>query len=516
MATNLERIAIIDIGSNSARLVISHIFENHSYQLVYSQKKTLRLSKEINEQGELTEKGLQKTVNTLRSFDHMCKIFETDHNIIICTAAIRNAKNSEAVIQELSRVVSSKINVIPGEREAQLSYQGVINTMSVEDAIIFDLGGGSTELILVHDRQELFKISLPFGAVNITEQFALSDVMSKEVQQRVVDLLQSELAKLPWLKNVQLPLIGVGGTARSLAKIFQKQENYPYNKLHNFPINVSQFASLHDFVININNIERRKIAGLSAERADIFLAGITIINTIVQTVQPPQIIVSGSGLREGVFYEYYRQKFIDNHIDEADILKQSIYNLLKLSNLDIEHAEKVYSMSEKMFVSWFALHRLPKEYRKILMVAALLHDIGISINYYNHDKHTKYLIEHAQIYGVTHREQLLAALVAGWHNGISNNLLISSVYNEILSEEDVIIARKLAVFLAIAECLDYTQTNTLKDIIPSFASNGEPCLTLIANGKEDGCANIEFMELNKQLRLFKKEFAVKLQVLSEF
>lgn len=514
MIRTLKRIAIIDIGSNSARLVISHIFDNASHQLVYSQKKTLRLSKEINEQGELTEKGLQKTVNALRSFDHMCKIFNTQHNIIICTAAIRNAKNSAAVLRELSNVVDSKINVIPGEREAQLAYQGVINTMLVEDAVIFDLGGGSTELILVHDRQELFKVSLPFGAVNITEQFSLSDTMTKEIQKKVTNLLQTELSRLPWLQNVQIPLIGVGGTARSLAKIFQKQENYPYNKLHNFPINPQQFETFHNNVITTNNAERRKIAGLSTERADIFLAGITIINTIMQTVCPPEIIISGSGLREGVFYEYYHSKFDNNAIEPADILKRSIYNLLKLYNLDIEHAEKVAEMSEKMFVSWFALHRLPKEYRKILLVAALLHDIGISINYYNHDKHTKYLIENAQLYGLSHREQLLAALVAGWHNGISNNLLVSSLHSKIFSDEDELVARKLAVFLAIAESLDYTQTNTLKDIEPSFASNGEPSLTLIANGKEDGCANIEFMELNKQLRLFKKEFGVKLQVLS--
>ena len=149
----MERIAIIDIGSNSARLVISHMYKSGAYNMVYNQKEALRLSQKVNEKGILTEAAFTSTVETMKSFAYMCKIYHADTIIAVATAAIRNATNGQELVDLVTRETGIKLQIISGKEEAYYSYLGVINTLDVANGIIFDLGGGSTELIYFKNRR---------------------------------------------------------------------------------------------------------------------------------------------------------------------------------------------------------------------------------------------------------------------------------------------------------------------------------------------------------------------------
>ena len=162
----MQRIAIIDIGSNSARLVISHIYKNGAYNMVYNQKEALRLSQKVDEKNMLTEVAFSSTIETMKSFAYMCKIYQADKTIAVATAAIRNAANGAELVARVAEETGIQLHIISGNTEAYISYLGVINTLNVKDGIIFDLGGGSTELILFKNRKILESVSLPIGAVN--------------------------------------------------------------------------------------------------------------------------------------------------------------------------------------------------------------------------------------------------------------------------------------------------------------------------------------------------------------
>ena len=226
----MQRIAIIDIGSNSARLVISHIYKNGAYNMVYNQKEALRLSQKLDKTGRLTEEAFASTLETMKSFAYMCRLYNADKTIAVATAAIRSAPNGP----ELTRLVEAEtgitLHIITGNTEAYISYLGVINTLPVKDGIIFDLGGGSTELILFKNRQIVESVSLPFGAVNTTDMFNTRGTMSPNVYSDMSFFLLSRLSQHPWLKQNRLPLIGVGGTARTLGKMQQKRSKYPSSK----------------------------------------------------------------------------------------------------------------------------------------------------------------------------------------------------------------------------------------------------------------------------------------------
>ena len=461
----MQRIAIIDIGSNSARLVISHIYKNGAYNMVYNQKEALRLSQKLDKTGRLTEEAFASTLETMKSFAYMCRLYNADKTIAVATAAIRSAPNGP----ELTRLVEAEtgitLHIITGNTEAYISYLGVINTLPVKDG-----------------------------------------TMSPNVYSDMSFFLLSRLSQHPWLKQNRLPLIGVGGTARTLGKMQQKRSKYPSSKIHNYKFSAQAFHDIFSQLRSTTLEQRRKIAGLSSERADIILAGAGIINCLLETTGCKQMIISGCGLREGLFFDYY-SKSENMPLIAPDILDRSTQNILTLYTPDTTHSKHITELALTMFDAWKDLHKLDKDYRKLLKTAALLHDIGITINFYSHARHSAYMIQNAQIFGLSHREQLITSAIAGWHNGISKNYFRDRNYKELLNENHWQAINKLSLLLALAESLDYSQTNQIRGIQPRIEKK-HAVLTLHA----EGIPSIEMHQIKQHIRWFAKVFGVELSV----
>ena len=502
----MQRIAIIDIGSNSARLVISHIYKNGAYNMVYNQKEALRLSQKVDSKNMLTEAAFASTLETMKSFAYMCKIYKVDKTIAVATAAIRNAYNGVDLVSRVMEVTGIQLHIISGNTEAYISYLGVINTLDVKNGIIFDLGGGSTELILFQNRQIVESVSLPLGAVNTTGMFNTRNEMPPNVFSDVNFFVKSHLERYPWLKQQGLPLIGVGGTARTLAKIVQRSKKYPTTKLHNYALTAQTFRAYFNKLRDTNLEQRKKISGLSSERSDIILAGCSIISCLFDISNSKKLIVSGCGLREGLFFDYY-YKAHDLPVVADNILERSRENILKLYTPDTSHSKHITALALNMFDSWPKLHGVNKSHRKLLETAALLHDIGITINFYSHARHSAYMIQNAQLFGLTHKEQVITAAIAGWHNGVSKNYFRDKFYKELLSDEDWDLVNKLALLLALAESLDYSQTNQINNIAPYLDKRGA-VIKIFA----DDIPSIEMHQIKSHQSWFRKIFGAELSV----
>ncbi len=502
----MQRIAIIDIGSNSARLVISHIYKNGAYNMVYNQKEALRLSQKVNNQNMLTQTAFDFTLETMKSFAHMCKIYKADKTIAVATAAIRNAYNGVDLVTRVAEETGIHLHIISGNMEAYISYLGVINTLDVKDGIIFDLGGGSTELIYFKNRQIQESVSLPFGAVNTTGMFNTRNEMPTNVFSDLRFFINSRLEQYPWLKQQNLPLIGVGGTARTIAKIIQRSKKYPATKIHNYSFNVQTYREFFSNLRGTNLEQRKKISGLSTERSDIILAGSSIVSCLLEVTGSKKLITSGCGLREGLFFDYY-YKANNLPVVADNILERSRENILKLYTADLTHSRHITALALKMFDSWPKLHGLSNSYRKLLETAALLHDIGITINFYSHARHTAYMIQNAQLFGLTHKEQLITAAIAGWHNGVSKNYFRDRFYKDIISDDEWKIINKLALLVALAESLDYSQTNQINKIHP-YLDKKDAVLSIYSND----IPSIEMHQIKSHMSWFKKAFDVELKI----
>lgn len=476
-----------------------HIYVNGAYNLVYNQKEAVRLSEGMSGTGLLQPAAIRRAIDTLKIFAHMIELLQVDIILGVATAAVRNAQNGPAFIRQIAEETGIQISIISGEAEANLGYLGVINTIDIQDAVLFDLGGGSVELTLIKNRRAEQTVSLPFGSVNLTEKFKLQNHVTDSGLEAAAAFMHSQFAQLPWLTGISVPLIGTGGTARNIAKMDQQQKSYPFSRVHNYRLGWLSFNALWKEISKKSLPQRRKFPGLSNGRADIILGGLSIIKCLFDFTRSSQLIISGCGVREGIFFQHHLGQVASSAI-LPDILEHSTMNMLRFYKGHTGHATHVADLAATMFSGWRELLALSDRHLKLLRVAALLHDIGITINYYDHPRHSAYLVENARLFGLTHREQLLTAVVAGWHERPTAKFANHKIYGEFLDENDWQTARKLALLLAIAENLDASQLGLVQAVEASFADS-QARLLLLA----DGPVPLARQALTKLERWFKKD-----------
>lgn len=500
----MENLAIIDMGSNSIRFIVMQINDNQSYFLQYQQKEAIRLGKGMSETGKLNPEGVKRALACLHVYKHMMQVMQVSRCIAVATAAARNASDGAQFIERIREEVGIDVEIISGEREAYFGYLGVVNTIDAKDFIQFDLGGASIEVSLVLNRKIKESVSVPLGAVTMTDKFGLQDVVTQAALDKCVKYVEKRFREMiPWAKDRCLPVIGIGGTVRNLAKMDQYKTNYQLSRVHNYIIPRDRFEPCYQAIIKSNCTRRRKFGGLSTERADIIIAGATIARCLMEFSGGKDLIVSGCGLRDGVFYEYYGKKHGKGSPIVHDVLKASVENYLKRVDRRMEHLERVHDLSLSLFDQLKRLHGAPARSRDLLAVAAWLHDSGKIINYYEHARNSAFIINNAPLYGMTQLEQLKASFIAGFHHGISNKIVRSYRYAMMVTQTEWKEIRKLATLLALAEAADVTY----EGLVTGFEAASTPegvALSIIA-APEANYRAIDF-EMQSLCKQFKKEF----------
>lgn len=470
----MKRVALIDLGSNSVRFVISEITDSGSYRLVYQQKESIRLSEGMWTHQMLTKPAMERAIKTLKSLSHMARDMGVTEIQGIATAAVRLASNGNSFIRRVYAETGIPLRAISGEEEAYLGFLGVVNTIGLDDFIVFDLGGASIEISLIENRQLKKSVSLPMGALVMTGQFKLGHEFTKTEYEAMVDHIQSLLKRENWLKDAKLPLIGIGGTARNIAKMDQREKNYPIPKLHNYKVKKTTIEALFQRVKETPWEERKKIPGLSSERADIIVAGMSIIRELIEYTKASSIIVSGCGLREGLFFQYYGQHYDGQEFLQKtgiidDIVTHSTLNILRsFTPHDVDHSLYIAKLAKQIYKQWKELMPEGERLKLILKVASLLHDLGKQINYYSHARHSAYMIINSNLYGLSHREQLLSAFIASYSHGANSKFIKQSPYLSVLKEGDRDLIQKLSFPLALAEAFEESHERTIRSIQTSI------------------------------------------------
>lgn len=460
----MKKIAVIDIGSNSIRLVIVKINKNNYFNIVDDFKETVRLGKDMTPHGELNPARVEKAIETLTFFKYIYKAHGVTEIITVATEAVRKASNQIEFINRVKLELDIEIKILTGIEEAYYDYFANINSMDISDALLMDIGGSSTELILLENRTIKASISLPFGAINLTDKFNLSKSMDSKTEKDLKSYILTFYKKILWLKKAKnIPIIGIGGTMRNIGKISKKRCNYPIDNLHNYHTTLQEVIEIYSIVKSLDSIDRKKIKGLSKERADIFLGAITAVVTLFQFLNLKELYVSGCGLREGIIYEYILK---DKPVE--DVLEFSIYNHMLNYEINLNHAKKVWDFSKYLYGKLKPLIDKEDNY-KILKTSSLLHDCGLHISPYNYTEHSFYVIQNLKINGLTHKQQLMAAYTAGFHS--ENYFKIDEkYYGKILDRQDIEVIKKLAILLKICESLDCGINNNIQIISCSLDS----------------------------------------------
>lgn len=497
-----KKVGIIDIGSNSVRLLLVEIGEENCFRVINELKEYVRLGDGLDKDDLLSQEKIDLAIKTLTTYKNICDSFQVSKIIAVATEAVRRAKNKSDFLME-TEAIGLNIKILSGTEEAYYDYFSTINSIDVDNALIMDIGGASTEIILVKNRELVNSISFPFGAITLTERFQINDVLGEDQEKGLINFLKKKLNSLEWLKEAKgFPLIGIGGSIRTIGKIQKKVSDYPLNLIHNYEIEDKDVISIYNFVSYKNNIQRKKIKGLSTDRADIFVGAAALVKTLMELCSIKRIQISRNGIREGLLYSYIckNQKPLD------DILSFSINNILVYQNSDIKHSQHIYYIFGSLCTGFKSLIGSASDLSKIIKTAAMLHDIGSNITYYFHHKHSLYMILNSQIYGLTHRELVMSACIAANHR--DDNVAVNyQQYKMIINKEDLELIKKLGLLLRLSESLDKSMTSSVSGVTCDIHSESV-IITTISKGTD----YIEIKDALRASESFKTVFNKKLYV----
>lgn len=495
--------AIIDLGSNSIRMNILGINEKGGYSLIEQASEMVRLSEGMGEKQMLGELPMERTINALIYFKQLLEVYEVVEVYPLATAAVRMAKNQSEFLKRVQYATGLEFIVLTGDQEAYYDYLGVVNTMALADAVILDIGGGSTEIIWMSNRTFKKGISLPIGSVTLTEKVSHQKSRKKRIELAYSEL-DKMLSKISWLNELKgLPIIGLGGVLRTLGKIDRNINAFPIENMHNYKLDAKEVEHLFNLILSTDEKELDKINGISKRRADIITMGIMPFKCLFEKLETKEVRISGNGLRDG----YFLEKHLTSRGNAAivpDVLAHSQENFINRFEINKNHAEHVQFLSLKLFDALDGVNYFEPNDRKLLMTAAMLHDIGMHIEYYDHHIHGFYLVLNGRLDGLTNTERLTVAYLVGSHReeSIKSKMLD---FEGIISKNDIQRLGKLVCILNLAEQLDRAENGVVKDINAVMFGN-----TFSIELLSSAPCDLERAAAGKFTDRFEKQFGLKL------
>jgi exopolyphosphatase/guanosine-5'-triphosphate,3'-diphosphate pyrophosphatase len=492
----MQKIGIADLGSNTTRLIVMAYEPGYCFRLVDEVSEVVRLAEGVGATRRLQPGPIRRAVEALRMFESFCRGSGVDRVVAVGTSAIREAVNQAEFWSALRAATPLDLQIISAQEEAYYGYLGTANALAIHDGFVFDTGGGSTQVGAVKDRRLAESYSVQAGVVRFTERYVKSDPISKEQLRRLRDAATKAFGGLEWLRNAPgQTLAGMGGTVRTLARMDQKARAYPLDRVHGYTLTRQALAGLVEQLARRTRREREQLPGLKSDRADVTLAGAVIVEQLMDTGGFSELVVSGQGVREGIFYTHFLP-----HADPALIENPrsfSVLNLARLSFFEEQHCRAVARIALSLFDQLAPLHGHGAWERELLGHSATLHDIGVSVGYYDHHKHSEYLVHNATLLGFSHREiAILAALVRNHRKGQADLAPLQAV----LAPDDAARIARLSALLRIAEYLERSKSQVVREVRVEL---GETVRVLV---RADGEADVEIWEANRRAGLFKKAF----------
>lgn len=305
---NSRRCAFIDIGTNTILGLIAELKKDDSFDVLDDLAEITRLGEGVQRTGRISPEAEERSLQVLRRYLDRCKDLFVEEIIAVGTSALRDAHNSAEVLSRFEKQLGLNVRVISGDEEAAYSFLAVQRGLPLNrrELLVVDVGGGSTEFIRGSETGVSQAVSINIGSVRLTEQFLHSDPVRKEECEKMQLVIERELALLPhqWLKDASiLTLVGIAGTFTTLAAVEKKLTRYAHSEVHGSRLTLSEVRRQVALYRSKTIAERKTIDGLEPKRADVILAGATLIERIMVFFHLQQAIVSDHGVRYGLLYE---------------------------------------------------------------------------------------------------------------------------------------------------------------------------------------------------------------------
>src|SRR5207302_5603390 len=403
------RLAAVDIGTNSMRLVIAEVQPDGSYRVLDQDREMTRLGRRLYASGRIGDGPMEQSLQTLGRMKAIAEGFGVSELRAIATSAVREAVNGRDFVREAWRRHRVRIEIVSAEEEARLAFRSAIRHYDLDDRLtaIVDIGGGSTEVILAAGGVVEQMVSLPLGAVRLAERYGKSDPLRpkhwKALRRGIDEAIDETIGTPPFAAEV---MIGSGGTFTNLVEMAQAEREGNVTHARDYPLNRAEVMRLLARLRETPLEARRQIPGLNPRRADIIVAGVAVIARLTKRLGTQRVLVNDRGVRDGLLLAMLDDlpgMAQPERIPPPDRL-ESARRFARKCRSNERHCEQVAHLAGDLFDGLRDAYALPPAGRDLVRAAALLHDIGYLINHERHHKHAYHLIMHGDLRGFSARE----------------------------------------------------------------------------------------------------------------
>lgn len=462
----MDKIAVVVVETYTAKLVIANVAQDNYFAICDEEVEPIKFGLEMDDDHFLKKNQIMSIISILKNFRKICDMYAVSKTIAVATF-VRDSKpmNIYSFFDEVFVTCGFRFSLLSSEEQNAAIYTGILNSYDLPKALIVNVGADNIHLIHYNRRNILNQAYIPIGPKNLIEMYNIAKLGKDEAFEKVEKYIKAQLSDFDWIKDIEpeYTVVGNGVYFEDLSKMDRIYNKYALDKDDGYVFKTADVEYILKQVKALELDENKRIKGLHEIRADVFGYAVQIIKTILDNVPRETVTVTTRSLVEGLLFNNVIPTTLEK--PNSDIVGFSVIAQTSEFEADAtKHNEQVYNLSMLLFKQLRVLHKLPRGYVKVLRVASYMHDAGKRISYKNHASHSFEVVLNSEIYGLTHRELILAGFVASLHSGGEIKMSDWAKYNGILTVDDVDATKKLGIILRLAECFDRTKNNAIVDI----------------------------------------------------
>jgi exopolyphosphatase/guanosine-5'-triphosphate,3'-diphosphate pyrophosphatase len=513
------KLAAIDVGSNSIKLVVVDAAASDSFAVLARDKEVVRLGHETLSKGRLSQEAIDRAIACIQRFRTAAEVRQAEVTVAVATASVRGASNASQFIKQVEKATGVRVDVLSGVEEARLiglaASQGCAGRGTVN--LNIDIGGGSTEISLFRDARPFSLFSVRVGAVGLTERYIKTDPPKPKALSNLKGELYAafqrparELKTARWqqVSGTSGTILAIGAILRSQSAQNGNNKGQPAQPTE-AEIPLSQLTELNVTLSLMSQSERREL-GISSQRSEIIIAGAHILEAAMRALRINSLRTCDWALREGVIIDYLQEREDETRPPVPDFADQKLLGVHAVGRrfgYEETHARQVAKIADQLFQSLAPADGLTRHQRTLMLAGALLHDIGYHIAHESHQKHALYLIVNSELTGFSEMERSVIANIARYHRAS----LPKERHPEYaaLNAADRDNVQKLGGIVRLADALDRSHDSRITDISCKVTSS-EIQLDLYSTSD---CQN-EIVEADRKKDLFEHAFERRLVIKS--
>ncbi|MEZ4485131.1 MAG: Ppx/GppA phosphatase family protein [Syntrophotaleaceae bacterium] len=475
-----QRLAAIDIGTNSIRCIVVEVCDRSGYRILDDEKAPVRLGAGLYHSGVISPPHWQAAGEALVRMRKLAEGFGVAAVEAVATSAVRSAANGQEFLRDMLSRAGVAIRLISGEEEAELAAISAWRHFDMGQSrhALIDIGGGSAEVVVAAGRHIEEIYSLKSGAVYMTDRFLSGNPVDGKGLKLLQKYLDKQVRGLVGRRDLHLQqVIGSGGAVTNVGRAVMAQRQEPFDSVHGYDVLHSDIVHLLSMLSRMSPSQRGQVAGISPERADVILAGVAVIEGLMRHLGANVLKINERGIREGlIIRSLQKHNLLGGNLTAPD-WRGSVEGVARSFQANLVHARQVARLSLLLFDALSERGELEAHDRQLLEAAALLHDIGYFVSYNSHHKHSYHLIRHARLDGFSPRQKELVANIARYHRRSLPRKKHSNFAR--LNTVDQELVLRLGGILRMADGLDRCRNQRVGDLRCRF---GEGSLRLFLEG----------------------------------